>query len=93
MSREESRMVVLESQVGTLKAALRETEAERDRAFRVLNDIYPALAGHAIRLKNAGELNAAAIWGGICRKVFRVIVGVPNKLVEVSANGMLDSER
>lgn len=42
---------------------------EVKRLQKVLDEIYPHLAGRAIQLEQAGEEKAAASWAAVCRKV------------------------
>lgn len=48
--------------------------ALESKAIEVLNDIYPAVAGRATLLKEAGELNAFEHWKGYARQIYEVIV-------------------
>lgn len=45
------------------------------KAERVLNDIYPMIAGRVIQLQQAGEEKAAAEWNETAKAVYSVIKG------------------
>lgn len=58
--------------VGELHEAYVSEMEENERLRKVLDDIYPAIAGRAMLLKEAGELNAFENWSAYARQIYEV---------------------
>ena len=52
-----------------IKSLVERLQTENDTLRAVLDEIYPSIAGHFMRLRDAGEDRAAAEWRDICHKV------------------------